>query len=112
VRRIATGIYFLRLGHSSDFHWSYRVVAFTRERDREERESPLRDGSAISATRDTGGMMKVQELSHPEISVLACYDVEEPDAVELVPTIADAPNAAPKLRSMRIICLDECAIPQ
>jgi len=56
--------------------------------------------------------MKVQELSHPEISILACYDVEEPDNAELEPAVASAPPSAPKLRSMRIICLDDCAIPE
>lgn len=56
--------------------------------------------------------MKVQELSHPEISILACYDVGEADVVELAPAIHTAAESAPKLRSMRIICLDDCAIPE
>lgn len=56
--------------------------------------------------------MKVQELSHPEISALACYDVEEPDAAELASTITEVPTSTPKLRSMRIISLDDCAIPE
>ncbi len=56
--------------------------------------------------------MKVQELSHPEISVLACYDVEEPDAVETMPDAATACTSTPTLRSMRIICLADCSIPE
>jgi hypothetical protein len=56
--------------------------------------------------------MKVHELSHPEISVLACYDVEEPNAVEPTPDAASVATSAPTLRSMRIICLADCSIPE
>jgi len=57
--------------------------------------------------------MKVQELSHPEISVLACYEIEEPNAAESISDVANIPvSSAPKLRSMRIICLADCSIPE
>lgn len=56
--------------------------------------------------------MKVQELSHPEIAVLACYDIEEPNAVETMPDAAAVSTSAPTLRSMRIICLADCSIPE
>jgi hypothetical protein len=55
--------------------------------------------------------MKVQELSDSEISVLACYDVEESEPVEILAVPGDAATT-PKLRPMRIICLDDCAIPE
>jgi hypothetical protein len=55
--------------------------------------------------------MKVQELSHPEISVLTCYDIEQPSAVEAAPAVITA-APTPKLRTMRIISLDDCAIPE
>ena len=56
--------------------------------------------------------MKVQELSHPEISVLACYDVEEPQSIESASNVPAVVSPAPELRSMRIICLADCSIPE
>ena len=56
--------------------------------------------------------MKVKELTHPEISVLACYDIEEPNAVESATDTAAVASSAPVLRSMRIICLADCSIPE
>ena len=54
--------------------------------------------------------MKVQELSNPEISVMAC-DVEESVPVEILMVSANEADT-PKLRPMRTICLDDCAIPE
>lgn len=56
--------------------------------------------------------MKEHELFlDQETSVLVCYDVEESESTSQ-PVVTDHASGTPKLRAMRTICLDECAIPE